>query len=333
MNKLLYDLRRNLEERFLLKKDGRYLFEKIKKKNRIKTLLYEDFLNEDKYYQVGGDAPIEHKFHFKRTIITKISPSTLFQNINFENVTFEGITLDQVCFHNCSFKWCKFENMQSTRKVDISKYLLPDRHGFSACDFFSCSFKNCDLNQAFFCIASFKLTTFENVHMFDVLFQMSTFSQVEFTGKCDLQDMLILSPSHALDILFGTGTDEICIDDRCFIGDYQYGDMLHVNDISINKIMNKVRYEDVSRTYYSFSRLLENNKLRDSGRYYYLRKKADTRAAKFPKNFWGRIGEYSCGYGEKPWRAFEMLFFIVLVFALIYGFIGVKVDNKLIDLM
>ena len=69
--------------------------------------------------------------------------------------------------------------------------------GFSCCDFLSCSFTDCSLNQLFFSIGTLKCVEFNITSMSSVIFQMNAFSQVKFVGNCKLHDFLILSPSKA----------------------------------------------------------------------------------------------------------------------------------------
>ena len=312
--KSLFDTKRSLD------------IPQIKRKNKIQMLFFEFFKCNSEYAQ-----EVHNDIHVKDFAVIKIRPKTYYENISFWGVTFKNINLERVCFHNCKFNSCRFENVSTyaeKKLLDINDCI----QGFSCCDFLSCIFTDCSLNQLFFSIGTLKCVEFNNTSMSSVIFQMNAFSQVKFVGNCKLHDFLILSPSCMFDIRFIENNGKIMINSRSGISNFKYKDMVNVNNPKIYKIFKKGHYEEVAATYYSFEQLLASNFLLDKkSDCYYQRKKAETRSKNFIQAIPGYLYEWLFGYGQRPFRALIALIITTIMYAPIYMLSGFNTGARIIN--
>lgn len=300
-------------------------FEWAKKISRQPLLFFQRFPDKEYNYNFSGQEAFLSKL--PKLKVTSIKPSTFFEGITFNNVIFESICLEKICFHNCIFRNCDFSNIISCKTPSL--FIVPDfKQGFSACDFYNCHFKKCNLDNIFFSIGSLSHTIFDSMTLCKCLFHRMNFNHVVFLGKTIMNQTSILSPSHNFNIIFRGSMEDFHVDSRCKITAFCYHDIVNftIRQYRTHKLFNSSTYGEIADTYYAVEQIWTSNHIREDNNhianFYYQRKKAETRSKKGISAFPYYLLEAIIGYGEKPFKAFISIIFLILLFSFTYMFTG-----------
>lgn len=301
-------------------------FDWAKRITLIPLLFFQRFPNKNDNYNFSSQDSYFSKISKLR--VASIKSSTYFEGINFNNVIFEYVSLEKVCFHNCVFRNCEFIEINSYISQNLTT--VPElTQGFSACEFYNCYFKKCNLENIFFSIGSLTHTTFDNMSFCKCIFHRISFNHVEFVGKTILNQTSIFSPSHNFNIIFRGAVEDFNIDSRCKITAFSYYDIINfssIRQLKMYKIWKHSIYEEVANTYYSIDQIWASNHIREEDKhianFYYQRKKAETRSKKGISAIPYLLLESTIGYGEKPFRTFISIALLVFLFSIIYMFTG-----------
>lgn len=283
---------------------------------------FQLFSDKDQNKKFGDcDRFLSKNVHVK---VSNIAPYTYYEGIEFNNFIFDSFEMDNICFHNCFFKNCKFFCMTSKRTLLGTE--LPQ--GFSACDFYNCTFEKCHFRNLFFSIGNIDFATFSDVTFFNCIFHRMSFQKVIFAGNIALNNTNIYSPSKNFDLSFMGAIDNIHVDAQCHVTAFSYYDR---TNFTLEKWMKYKKlkmfsFDKIADTYFALDQIWNSNHIREEdnshANFYYQRKKAETRDRKKLSKIVGYLSEWVIGYGEKPYNALFSIAFIIIFFSFIYMLTG-----------
>ncbi len=256
-----------------------------------------------------GTKNLDSKHIYKNVSNKKIDYNKFsdcyFNNIKFENCTFMGSIFENCKFSNVHFSNCNFED----EKKIIALFK-------SNCVFENCIFYKSNMKDMVFEFTRFIEVKFSFTSLRNVIFNQCFINDIVF-ADCDLKAMKTIKT----DINMLNFEDEFSskVDENTFI------DLLKLNR------KDKKSYENIFKAYKSISEVFEKNGLfNHSGEYYYLAKCAERKSLKGIERLKSDIFYYSCGYGERPTFALISSLEIVLIFAIIYMFSGLSINERII---
>ena len=138
----------------------------------------------------------------------------------------------------------------------------------------------------------------------------------------------ILSPSHNFNIIFRGSMEDFHVDSRCKITAFCYHDIVNftIRQYRTHKLFKSSTYGEIADTFYAVEQIWTSNHIREDdnhiANFYYQRKRAETRSKKGISAFPYYLLEAIIGYGEKPFKAFISIIFLILLFSFIYMFTG-----------
>lgn len=249
----------------------------------------------------------------KDIICTKFIGCT-FKNLNFKECRFIGCIFENCKFEDggVSFENCSFFKEESQSKPSLNKY-----------DNFSCHFINCDIYSKFLnCILSFAI--FEKCKLNASNFEQSAMDNIIIIDS--YLDMIIFSDCD----LCGAKTISTYIKDLEFRDKFQtkldeksFFDKLPV------RLKTREEYEGLYMTYETLANKFKENSLNNNfGEYYYLCKKTQRKTLKIIPKIESYLYWLTCGYGERPEFAVYSSLVIIVIFAILYLFLGVEIDDK-----
>ena len=265
----------------------------------------QDILYEDNFFNIEN----------KDIICTKFIGCT-FKNLKFKDCRFIGCVFDNCKFEGggVSFENCSFVKEQSESKPSLNKY-----------DNFSCHFINCNIYAKFLnCMLSFsifekcilKTTNFEQSSMNNTIIIYSNLDMIVF-ADCNLSGSKIVS-TYIKDLDF-KDKFQTKLDEKSFF-----------DKIPI-KLKTRDEYEGLYMTYQVLADKFKENSLNNNfGEYYYLCKKTQRKTLKIIPKLQSYLYCATCGYGERPEFSVYSSLIIILLFAILYLFLGVEIDNKTI---
>ena len=227
-----------------------------------------------------------------------------FNRIKFENCTFIGSTFIECNFTNIYFSNCNFEYDYS-----IISY-----------------FKNCVFNNCIFNKSNLKNAIFDETHIIMIKFILSSLKNVIF-NKCNIKNIIFTDCD-----LKSMKTIEANIDALSFEDEYlsKVDENTFIYKFKINNKDDKT-YEKISKSYKSISSVFEKNRLFNyAGEYFYLYKCAEQKHLKGVEKIKSYIFYYICGYGERPTFALITSLEIVFIFAILYMFFGLCINERII---
>ncbi|KKY00534.1 hypothetical protein VN21_13700 [Paraclostridium benzoelyticum] len=251
----------------------------------------------------------------KDIICTKFIGCT-FKNLNFKECRFVGCIFENCKFEDGGVKFenCSFFKEESDGKPSLNKYDNFSSH-FINCDVYA-KFLNCILSFSIFEKCNLKTTNFEQSAMDNIIIIDSDLDMIIFSD-CDLGSAKIVS-TYIKDLEF-RDKFQTKLDEKSFF-----------DKIPI-RLKTREEYEGIYMTYKTLADKFKENSLNNNfGEYYYLGKSTQRKTLKtIPK-----IGSYlywiTCGYGERPEFAVYSSLVIIVIFAILYLFLGVEIDDKTI---
>ena len=246
---------------------------------------------------------------------------SVFDNCIFSNVKFINCRIIGCKFNNCKFNagGVIFENCIFIMENKVQSPSLNKEANYS-CEFYSCEFycdfRNCDLSYAIFEKCLIRNTWYQNTMMKSTILNFCELNMVKICD-CDLSGF----KTHS-----------------CYIIDFEFDDKYKTKldektffDKLVEIKKDRDEEEGLYETYQLIADKFKENTLDNNfGEYYYLGKKMESKSLSlFPKisNFLYRI---SCGYGERPFNALFLGIFLIMIFALIYLFVGVDINSKFV---
>lgn len=244
---------------------------------------------------------------------------TKFKDCNFKNVKFKDCRFVGCTFEDCTFEagGVVFENCILIKEDTEQSPSLNKKDNLS-CSFYNCKmyakFLNSDISFCIFEDCKISNTAFENTFMKSIIINKSELNMITIKD-CDM---------------CGFKMTNYYIKNLDFIDDYKtkfdektYFDKMPIRD------KTKEEYEGVYMTYETLADKFKENTLNNNfGEYYYLGKCTERKSLKksLPR-FTSTIAWLTCGYGERPEFALFSGIIITIIFAIIYLFTGVKIDE------
>ena len=252
-----------------------------------------------------------------------------FRDCTFSNVKFINCRIIGCKFYNCEFNLggVIFENCIFIMEDSVQPPSLNNFTNYS-CEFYDCNFyckfKNCDISYAIFENCLIKNTSFEICMMKSSILNLCEINKIKISDS-DMSGFKTY---------------------KCYIVDLEFDDKYKTKfdektyfDKLIMRTKDKQEYEGISMTYETIADQFKENTLNNNfGEYYYLCKKTESKVLDpFPK-FTSFLYRVSCGYGERPFNALFLGIFFIMIFGLIYLFVGVDINKifvvyKLSDLL
>ena len=227
-----------------------------------------------------------------------------FNHVKFENCSFCGTTFSDSKLNNVYFSYCNFES-----ELGIS-VLFNENCIFENCTFHKTNLKNTIFDSNKFVMCKLNLSSLRNAIVNNSFIENIIFSD------CDLKSMKIIETNiNCLDF-----EDEYLskVDENTFIDPLKFD-------------KDKNNYESIFKVYKSISAIFEKNRLFNySGEYYYLSKCAERKCLKGFEKLKSNLFYYICGYGERPTFALITSLEIVLIFAILYMFCGLCINERII---
>lgn len=290
------------------------------KENHIKG--NDDMENEDIYHLEDSNIVMYTKIENKTIKNQEYSKDEykILLNRKIEYTTFENCKLKNIVFKNCSFTGssfykCTFENVVFE---DCSFYYEKSITVFGQdCVFIQSSFKKCNIKKNIF-----KDITLENIKYIKCNMKDSIFSKANMYNikiiDCDCRGFKVVDSK----------IENFEIEDECItkFDEYTFIDKIVVDNKNLKS------YENASKLYRTISTKFENNNLLNyAGEYYYLHRIAE-RKVLIGKD---KINSYMfwmvCGYGERPTYALITSIELVLIFAILYMFTGLNINEFTIN--
>lgn len=259
-----------------------------------------------------------------RIIESKDILCTKFIDCNFKNIKYKDCNFIGCVFENCNFYkgGVIFENCSFIKEGTEKLPSLNNKDNLG-CSFYKCSiyskFMNCDLSLALFEECEIINTSFQLTYMKKCIIKNCELDKINFKD-CNLSGFKTLS-CYIIDLDF-TDEDKTKFDEKtCF-------------DKIIPREKTKQEYEGIYMTYETLSDKFKENNLPDnSSEYYYLGKVFERKSL---KKITPKIGSYiywiSCGYGQRALFPVVTSISIMIIYTILYLFIGVKVGDETIRL-
>lgn len=240
-----------------------------------------------------------------------------FYNIKFKECRFVGCIFEECEFEKggVSFENCSFLKEDSDSTPSLNKY-----------DNFSCHFIKCKIYAKFLnCILSFSI--FENCNI-----KNTNFEQNDMTSLIIIDsklDMVIISDCD----LCNAKTVNTYIIDLEFRDKFQskLDEKSFFDKIPI-RLKTREEYEGIYAVYQTIAnKFLENTLNNNFSEYYYLCKITQRKSLDIIPKLKSYLYWATCGYGERPMFAIYFSLALMLVFAIIYLFTGVKVGDNTVN--
>ena len=305
-----------------------------RKKNNEKIYSYI-IKHKDKMKNYNGDDKYSYK-NIKDELIGKkgILDEQNFYIIKNQDIlcaNFYNCTFANVKFINCNIIGCKFynskfiyggvifENCIFIMENSLQPPTLNSEANYS-CEFYDCelfiNFRNCDLSYAIF----------ENTLIRNTFFEINMMKSV-ILNNCELRKIKISDCDLSV---FKTY--------QCYVEDFEFYDKYKTKfdektffDKLIEIKKDRDEAEGIYMTYETIADKFKENSLNNNfGEYYYLCKKTESKVL----NPLPKIGSFfyrtTCGYGERPFNALIFGVVSIVIFALIFLFVGVDINENFV---
>lgn len=311
-----------IEER---KKNNMKLYQYIhKNKDKLKdyTPCKEYSFKEYKDVVLGKDGILDEADF--RIVESKDIVCSKFIDCNFQNIKYKDCNFIGCVFENCNFQngGVTFENCffikESTERLPSLN--VKDNLG---CSFYKCNiyarFLNCDLSMILFEECIIVNSSFEFTFIKKGILKNCKLDKINIED-CNLCGFKTLN-CYIVDLDFNDNDITKFDDKTCF-------------DKMVETRKDKKEYEGIYNTYETISMKFKENNLDSSfGEYYFLGKIAERKSLdKVIPKISSFIYYLTCGYGERPLYSVISSLVIILIFAIIYLFLGIKIDEEIVNL-
>lgn len=263
---------------------------------------------------------IKNNRYSKQIVTDKIS-KVLFENCDFSNIKFKNVEFKNVIFSNCKFYRCTFEGSS----IYYQELLV-----FDKCEMVFVDWVNCQFSQLWCIDTILHINQFNNTNLFNSIFYISTFKQVDFKGNSSIEGVSIIRPIGWLDIEFDNNQGLIKVNQKTNITKFDYkskvfdqsGQYQIFEDSILNDSIEGLREynsDAVGKTFLNFAHQFKLNSLEEEyGKYYYIGKREIHKKLPFWSKFKSFIGLITCGYGEKWHYGLLTSLAIILSFSFFY---------------
>ncbi len=267
-----------------------------------------EFVGRDKLLKIKDNIKnIDNKNNFSSKKIL------MFKNIKFINCIFREIDLGFSEIHNCEFENCMF--------IDIS---------WKGSTFKDCLFHDVEIIQSNFRETNIDKTIFLNCVIQDTTLSSATFNECSyllFLKDCNLVDTVFKNNYQQFEISF-LHKDNSILGLNTKIEKYDNKGIHYIDELVLE---NMRLSNDISYTYYEFAIKFKQNNLMDKyGDFFYLYKRAEHKTKKGFDRIKSNFYYITCGYGEKPFRTLFLAIFIIICCAILYSFMGLNINNKVL---
>lgn len=246
---------------------------------------------------------------------------TIFTNCKFSNIKFIECKFIGCIFEDCDFDkgGAVFENCTFLKEESNTKPSLNRRDNLS-CRFTKCTiytkFLNCILAFSIFEDCIIKNTDFEQCNMESSIIINCEMDRVTIIDS-DLSGLKVVN-TYIKDIDF-KDKYKSKLDEKSFI-----------DKIPI-KYKSKSEYEGIYMCYETIANKFQENTLKNNfGEYYYLCKVIQRKSLKTIPKIQSFVYWATCGYGERPLYSLICSIVLVCIFAILYLFLGVEIDNSVV---
>lgn len=306
----------------------------IRKKNNTK--LYIELMKNR--YNLEGYTPSE-KYSYLDVVDTEIGKKGVLEENNFYEIENEDIVcskfinckFNNVKFKHCRFVACTFEGCSFGAggvvfencimiKEDSEKLPSLNRKDNLSCEFNDCNiyakflgsdisfcmFNNCSINDTYF-----EESSMRNVIIADSYLKMITVEDSDFCG-------LKVINTYIENLEFN---DKNCT---------KFDEKTYFDKIPI-KTKTREEYEGIYMIYQAIADKFKENSLNNNfGEYYYLCKCTQRKCVSFFQKILSGIYFITCGYGERPEYALLSSISIIIIFAILYLFSGIDINNEIV---
>lgn len=245
---------------------------------------------------------------------------------NFNDCTFANVKFINCKIIGCKFNDCKFiyggvifENCIFIMENSLQSPTLNNETNYS-CEFYNCEvygeFKNCDLSYAIFENCLIRNTFFEITMMKSTILNTCELNKIKISD-CDLSGF----KTH-----------------KCYIVDFEFDDKYKTKldektffDKLVEIKKDRGEIEGIYMTYETIADKFKENSLNNNfGEYYYLCKKEEYKVLDPWPKFMSFLNNVTCGYGERPMNSLLFGIVQIILFALIYLFVGVDINDEFV---
>lgn len=244
----------------------------------------------------------------------------------FINCTFSNLKFTNCRIIGCKFEGCKFneggvifENCIFVMDNDVKSPSLNNEVNYS-CEFYDCElyceFRNSELSYAILENCLIKNTYFEISMLRSTILNNCELNKIKISD-CDLSGFKTY---------------------KCYIANFEFDDKYITKmdektyfDKLIETKKDKEDYEGIYTVYQNIADEFKQNTLNNNfGEYYYLGKKTEFKTLNPLPKISSFLNWASCGYGERPFNALISGIMLILIFALIYLFVGLDIENTFV---
>lgn len=303
-------------------KNNKKLFQDIRKNKKLSKEYFPDekysYKNFQDYIFGGGHVKSDEEF---KEIHNKDIVCAEFKNCRFYNIKFKDCRFIGCYFIDCEFgsvgvvfENCIFIKQESDKLPSLNRN-----------DNFSCTFKGCNIYGKFInCVLSYSI--FDKCTMKNTNFELSDMSSTIII-ECNLSMIVLIDVD-----LSGAKFVTSYIEDLEFRDKYisKFDEKTFFDKISFKK-KTREEFEGIYMIYETIADKFKNNTLSNNfGEYYFLAKRAQFKTLKPMPKIVSFLTWVTCGYGERPLFAVYSSLFIIMIFAFIYLFNGISIDDEVI---
>lgn len=250
-------------------------------------------------------------FDYKTSLELK---NKVYCRCEFEEYYFRGKEFENCIFYECQFNLTYFE------KCDIST----DTVTFFKCLFTVVTFDECSLVGTNFFDSFFFKVKMKNTDIQNSIFDRNAFFDTKFIDNCNLKGAYFKFINWA-DIQFINDNSYTKLDASTQIKEFEYRDKLYSDEFA-GYVDNKNLV--IGRTFRNFNRQYRlNDEYRQEQELLYLAHCYEDKDSRGLKKMLCFISKISCGYGEKWTYSIAFSLSLILIFAVIYMFLGIEVTN------
>lgn len=266
-------------------------------------------IEENKYIIRGVTYNSSNSYNFLSGSIG----NTIYTDCLFDGILFDGISYSGVEFEGCKFLNSKFSGCKNTAFAPVV---------FNGCELINVEFTGCNMPGTTIKSTCLNKCLFKDCYLRSIRMTEDIIEDIYFQDNCNLMDCNIDKICRYMRLDFINEKAVVKLNYGSHIGDFIYKNHGAIKEESSNK------YIDISNSYMNLAKQFElNNIPRKYGDCFYKCRKAMNYTFRGVNRIISVIYDISCGYGEKPERAFLMSLFIILFFALVYALTGIKTSE------
>ncbi|MPQ43479.1 pentapeptide repeat-containing protein [Clostridium tarantellae] len=256
------------------------------------------------------------------TIENKNIICSKFYKCNFNNLKFKNCK-----FIGCIFEDCNFEKGGVIfEKCILIKEDSDEYPNLNRKDNWGCTFKNCKMYVKFIS-SNIGFAIFDNCFIYNSSFQISNMTSVVIINSelknLNFEDISLFGAkiinTYIIDLEF-TDKNQSKLDEQTFV------------DRIPLRYRNRNEYEGLYMVYETLANKFNNNSLKNNfGEYYFLCKNMQRKTLNFLPKTVSYLYLLSSGYGERPLYSILFSLFLILFFAILYLFLGLDVNDNLVQ--